>query len=164
MHLQDHESPTIQMPKSEVHHLENLTETLDQLKAATAYLGISLIRCQQLTTLDQETVQIELEALSSRFVRVIDLLIHKVYRSIDRVELLPYGSLAETLTRAKNRGLIDSHQQIDGLRDLKNEIQHEYMSHKIPILQNRALNQTKELIELIPKIFDYCRQYHASTD
>ena len=45
-----------------------------------------------------------LETLVSRFARTTDLIIHKVFRSIDRVELEDEGTLLDVVNRAEKRG------------------------------------------------------------
>ena len=58
----------------------------------------------------------KVEAFTSRFARVVDLLINRVLRAIDRYELNEPGTLLDTANRAEARGLISG---VDWLRELK---------------------------------------------
>lgn len=82
-----------------------LTETIEQLQEAVCHLQISLDRCSAIPLLSllskQENSLIEFEALTSRFARVVDMLIHKVYRTIDSVEFVEGGTLLDVINRAE---------------------------------------------------------------
>ena len=68
---------------------EFLSETLEQMRKAAAWLRSSCDACRPL--LPQETLTERewerLEALTSRFARLCDLIVHKVFRALDRYEL-----------------------------------------------------------------------------
>ena len=49
-----------------------------------------------------------MENLTSRFSRTIDLIVNKVFRSIDYVELEDSGTLIDVVNRAEKRELIHS--------------------------------------------------------
>ena len=49
-----------------------------------------------------------MENLTSRYSRAIDLIISKIFRSIDAVELEDSGTLLDVINRAEKRGLISS--------------------------------------------------------
>ncbi|MDR3355597.1 MAG: hypothetical protein LBO04_00205, partial [Spirochaetaceae bacterium] len=66
------------------------------------------------------------ENLTSRYARTCDLLVNKVLRSIDVVEFNDPGSIIDAANRAEKRGLIESVSELRELKDLRNEIAHEY--------------------------------------
>jgi uncharacterized protein YutE (UPF0331/DUF86 family) len=83
-----------------------------------------------------------LETLSSRFSRSIDYLISKVLRSIDDVEFENQGALIDVINNAEKRGLIESVEQMREIKEIKNEIVHEYIQVG---LQNLFSNVLKKL-------------------
>lgn len=116
-------------------HRNNLIEIIEQLQEAAEHLKISLQRCSAIEPhAKEENALIELEALTSRFARTIDMLVHKVYRSIDAVEFVEGGTLIDVMNRAEKRKLIDSVQEMRILKDLRNDIAHEYIAESIQLL------------------------------
>ena len=88
--------------------IELLKEELADLQLAAAHLGYSLERCHNL--IGQEEISPEqlerLESLTSRFARLADLLIQRIFRLIDDVELEGSGTILDRVYRAENRHLI----------------------------------------------------------
>ena len=66
--------------------------------------------------------------MTSRFARLSDIIIQKLLRGLDRYELEPSGSTIDVINRAERRGLIDSAGCWRDLRELRNEIAHEYVA------------------------------------
>jgi len=128
-----------------------LTLCLSQLNDASKWLMRSYNQCQNFDI--QQPLSDEqydaLENLSSRFARVVDLLINKVYRAIDTAELIEAGSLIDTINRAVKKGLIDNSQTARTLKDIRNEIVHEYVVEDLKDLQQEVLTHTVILIKLV---------------
>ncbi|PCI61279.1 MAG: hypothetical protein COB35_06775 [Gammaproteobacteria bacterium] len=101
----------------------------------------------------------KLENLTSRFARVTDLLINKMYRAIDLVEFKQPGSLIDTINNAEKKQLIDSVEQARTLKDIRNEIAHEYILEDQLAMFNEVLEQTSQLITLSKKAISYSEQY-----
>jgi hypothetical protein len=68
-----------------------------------------------------------IEVLASRFARTTDLLVNKVLRALDRYELEPEGTLLDVLNRAEKRGLVEAARELREMKELRNEIVHEYL-------------------------------------
>ena len=100
-----------------------------------------------------------LETLVSRFARTTDLIIHKVFRSIDRVELEDGGTLLDVVNRAEKRGLIPSAEQIRLIKDLRNQIVHEYSSDFIFDVLEDLFAYIPQLFEIADSIQKYCLKY-----
>jgi len=98
------------------------------------------------------------ENLTSRFARTTDLLVNKVMRSIDAAELIEPGSLIDTVNRATSRGIVDSTEQIRNLKDLRNEIAHEYEPETLAELFTAVLDSVPGLIKLSERTVEYCEQ------
>ena len=95
-----------------------------------------------------------LEALSCRFARLSDLLIQKLFRAIDRAKLQGPGSLIDVVNRAEKRGLNEGVDCIRNIRDLRNEIAHEY---KI----NDLLSHYAEIYKSTPVLFQMIERAQA---
>ncbi len=70
--------------------IELLQEGLVDLQLATGHLGYSMERCRDLIgheALPPEQLE-RLESLTSRFARLADLLIQRMFRLIDEIELV----------------------------------------------------------------------------
>lgn len=138
----------------------NLIEIIEQLQEAGEHLKISLKRCAEIDPdAKEENALIEFEALNSRFARTVDMLIHKVYRSIDSVEFIEGGTLIDVMNRADKRKLIDSVQEMRIFKDLRNDIAHEYITERIQLLHHEVLQRASKLLQLVARAVDYCQRY-----
>ena len=62
------------------------------------------------------------EAFTGRFARSVDLLVNKVLRSLDRVELKPEGTLLDVVNRAEQRGFVNRSEELREMKDVRNMI------------------------------------------
>lgn len=109
---------------------ENLREALVMLDRAADILSYSHDKCKPIQ-LDEGIDQTELEsldALTSRFARLSDILVQRVFRLIDRLDLEDDGTVRDRINRAYKKGLISSADRFTDIRLLRNEIAHEYKS------------------------------------
>lgn len=140
--------------------LQYFQECLEQLHNASRWLERSYHQCAafQLNAQLNEAQFDSLENLSSRFARVTDLLLSKTYRALDLVELMEPGTLIDTINRAVKRDLIESTALARTLKDIRNEIVHEYVVEDLQALQQEVLSHTKILLELVGKVSRYAQQ------
>ena len=138
-----------------------LHDTLKDLDESRHWLKRSYDICQAIGVKDayNEDEFDAFETLTGRFARTCDIIIQKGFRSIDKVEFEDRGALLDALNRAHKRGLIDSIDEIRIVRDLRNEIVHEYRRLHLQKLFQSILAQTPGLFSLLDRISDYCRQY-----
>ncbi|MEI8312270.1 MAG: hypothetical protein WCH98_16070 [Verrucomicrobiota bacterium] len=99
------------------------------------------------------------EALTSRFARLSDMILQKLFRGLDRIELEDSGTLLDALNRAEKRGLIDSVAAFREIRELRNEIAHEYAQEELSELFEGVLQYSPALLEIVRRAGDYCRRY-----
>ena len=99
------------------------------------------------------------ENLASRFARTIDIIVNKVFRSIDAVELEDGGTLIDVINRAEKRALIDSAERIRDLKQLRNDIVHEYETDDLQRLFSQALEATPELFTMAERVAHYCTRF-----
>lgn len=86
---------------------------------------------------------------------MVDILINKLYRAIDVAELLEAGSLIDTINRAVKKGLLEDNQTARTLKDIRNEIVHEYVVEDLKNLQLEILRYTTILLELVKVALSY---------
>ncbi|MBS3772122.1 MAG: hypothetical protein KGY69_17855 [Bacteroidales bacterium] len=129
--------------------LEILQGNALALESATPWLERSYNICRDYDpeNLDEEGMD-AFETLTSRFARVTDLLFNKVFRSIVYVEEGETYTLIDTLNFMAKRGVIDNMENARIIKELRNDIVHEYVMEDLHEL-------FKEILNNCPKIFQY---------
>lgn len=97
------------------------------------------------------------EALTSRFARLCDLLVQRLFRTLDQVELVDEGTILDRLDRAEKRQIIVSAQQWRELRELRNEIAHDYLIESSDRVLTEAYRRALELLAAIERFDSYVR-------
>lgn len=101
-----------------------LRDEMVNLELAATHLRFSLDRSREL--IDRPVWSLEelerLESLTSRFARLADLLVQRVLRLIDDLELSPRDSVLDRIQRAEKRGLFEESGQLMRIRELRNLI------------------------------------------
>jgi len=125
-------------------HARSLLEQgLADLASSRRHLDYSFGQVAGLTDTLAEATEQQLEsaeAFTGRFARSVDLLVNKVLRSLDRVELRPEGTLLDVINRAEKIGLVGRAQELREMKDVRNMIAHDYAGVKAA------------------EIFAYCRE------
>lgn len=143
-----------------VEHLrQSLREQLALLQAAARVLEESRSRVAacaerfggELTVGERESC----EALTSRFARLNDFLVQRVFRTLDQIELMDEGSPLDRLHRAEARRLIPSAERWRELRLLRNAIAHDYLIESADRVLLESLAAAPELIETADRIVRY---------
>lgn len=142
-------------------YIQNLIAIVSQVKQAEKHFKISYQRCKKigLEGPHNEDHLIEFEALTGRFARLVDLLIHKFFRAIDTVELVEGGTLIDVINRAEKRGLIDSALELRALKDLHNDIAHEYLAEKLTEMHTEVYQSVPKLLTMIKNSIAYSQKY-----
>lgn len=134
-------------------YILSLKNTIRQLDDSLRWLERSYKICMQFgikdTYSDDEFDAIE--TLTSRYARTMDLVVNRVFTSIDQVELEEIGSVLDIVNRAEKRGLIDSVANIRIMKDIRNVIVHEYVAEAI-------LDVYKDVTAYVPEIFSICKR------
>lgn len=138
--------------------MDLLQEELEGLQLAADHLEYSMQRC--LALIDQAALppeQLErLESLTSRFARLADLLIQRVFRLIDEIELTGGGSILDRIYRAEKRGWANAVELIK-VRELRNLIAHEYATEKIQEIYAAVATMSPVLLAAVPQVIAYAR-------
>ncbi len=141
--------------------LNLLKQQLTLLDNAAEVLQFSERKCQTIGMKNHYTPD-ELdrfESLTSRFARLCDLLLQKVFRLIDEIDLESPGTVRDRINRAEKKGLIQNAEQFIECRMLRNEIAHEYMPQAILIIFQKVLEMTPYLLESVTRVKRYCDKY-----
>lgn len=95
------------------------------------------------------------EALTSRFARLNDFLVQRVFRTLDQIELVDEGTAIDRLQRAEARGLIPSGERWRELRLLRNAITHDYLIESADRVLAESLAAAPELIAAVQRVIAY---------
>lgn len=138
-----------------------LKQNIESLNKQLKWLERSFNICKSIGIKDsyQETELDNFETLSGRFARSIDFLVRKVFRSLDDFEFEPQGTLIDTVNNAYKRNLISDINIFNSIRDLRNEIIHEYLEENLVDNFDELLKLTPELIDVINKTIKYANRY-----
>jgi uncharacterized protein YutE (UPF0331/DUF86 family) len=80
-------------------------------------------------------------------------------RGIDAVEFNEPGTIIDAVNRAEKRGLIESTGELRELKDLRNEIAHEYETAGLYDIFSYVLDAVPRLSKIISRVTDYCKRY-----
>ena len=107
-----------------------LADRLRELARASGALQLSYRRVVSPDTIDvlsrSDEGMIEIEALTARFARVVDLLVQQTLRTIDEIEGLDAALPLDRIQRAEKRGWVAAASDLSAARALRNRIAHEY--------------------------------------
>lgn len=101
------------------------------------------------------------ETLASRFERLSDISTQRVFGCIDALEGEERGTFIDKPNRAEKRGIIDSAQALREVRDLRDEIAHEYSARDISELFKQALALAPSLLNAVKLTVEYSKKLIA---
>jgi hypothetical protein len=136
--------------------IELLQEELAGLQLAAGHLEYSMQRCLHLIgqqELPPEQLE-RLESLTSRFARLADLLIQRIFRLVDEIELTGGGSILDRIYRAEKRGWAIAAELIN-IRELRNLIAHEYATENMLEIYTAVAAMAPTLLAAVPKVVTY---------
>ena len=140
---------------------EALKAELNNLEKARDVLSYSYEKCTKIgVRADLSNDELEaFEALSARFARLSDIVIQKVIRYLDALDLEDTGTVRDRINRAEKKELINSSEDFVQIRMLRNEIAHEYKPDTIYEIFERVLALTPILLEAVDRIHTKIKQY-----
>lgn len=143
------------------HEKQLLQKELQILDKAAAMLKHSFETCKSIENKSDYTLaELDLfEALTSRFARLNDIIIRKMFRLIDRLDIEPEGTVRDSINRAEKKNLIDNTDQFGSAREVHNIIAHEYLLENMSLLYRKVMVGTPILIEVVERIKNYCKRY-----
>jgi uncharacterized protein YutE (UPF0331/DUF86 family) len=144
---------TIEHLKSMVTDLDDLVRWLERSESICRKIGV-----KPSYTPDEYDA---FETLTSRFARTSDFVLQKALRSLDRVELEDTGTLLDALNRAHKRQLIPSVDTLREIRELRNDIAHNYTRTAPAELFDSVLEAIPIVCGTAARIATYCREKHG---
>ena len=138
-----------------------LLENLEGMRKSLLWLKRSHIKCSRIGVKEHYTEDEfdDFENLASRFARTLDVILNKALRSIDAIELEDGGTLLDVVNRTEKRRIVDSAERVRELKDLRNDIVHEYETDDLRSLFQQTLDATPELFAIAEKIEQYCERF-----
>lgn len=135
-----------------------LNQELELMHRASEILSKSYAICLKIGIKENFSFEelTEFEAFSSRFARLVDLLIQKIFRLIDEINLAPEGTVRDSINRAEKNRLIENATFLIEMRRLRNQIAHEYVTEKLHNIFSHILRLAPTLLECIKKTETYC--------
>ena len=138
------------MPNDQL-KIQLLREELELLRRAAETLIQSVNKCIVILQQDEYTFENmeSFDSLTSKFGRCADLYTQKVLRTIWMLLHEPFVPFIDTLNKAEKMKIIQSADQLLEIRDLRNQITHEYIPDAITELVPEVISNSKFLIENI---------------
>ena len=142
-------------------YVKSLFEDLDDLEEALRWLRRSYRICRDIGIKEnyEEEEFDAFETLTARFSRSSDLLIQKIFRSIDKIEFEKEGTLLDVLNRSEKRGLIKSVDEVRAIREMRNEISHEYAPDDLKALFRGVLEYTEVIFGIVDRVKQYSEKF-----
>ena len=141
--------------------LEVLRENINKLNLSAEWVGRSYEQVKFIETNKNYSPEEfeKLEVLASRYARTTDMLVNKVLRSIDTLELEDIGTIIDIMNRAEKRGIVGSAELLHTIKDLRNSIVHEYQIEEIAKFFGGIIKLTPVLLDVIKSVNEYCAKY-----
>jgi uncharacterized protein YutE (UPF0331/DUF86 family) len=141
--------------------MEVLQENINKLNSSAEWVRRSYEQTKEIRTKkNYNSDEFEkLEVLASRYARTTDMLVNKVLRSVDTLESEDIGTVIDIMNRAAKRGIVESAELLHTIKDLRNNIVHEYQIDEIAKFFGDIINYTPELLGIIENVNMYCKKY-----
>ena len=151
------------MTKKNLSKAEQLALFIEQLVRASDYLRECCHICGEITHGHPFTSAElrEFEALTARFARLADLLLQKVLRYIGTVEANDAGTIIDIMNRAEKQRIADSAEDLSEIRELRNEIAHEYATRDIEDVGRDVLLRSPTLLTISERAIQYAKELTA---
>ena len=138
-----------------------LVKELKLLDDARVVLLYSLNKCTAIgikETYEPEELE-SFESFTGRFARLSDILIQKIFRLVDELDLDTQGTIRDRINRAEKKELIASSDIFVEIRMIRNDIAHEYLPEAIHDIFVKVLSLTPQLLDGVDRTITYCKKY-----
>jgi uncharacterized protein with HEPN domain len=136
--------------KDDLNNLESMSDSLDHV----------FILCKKIklkNNLNDEDY-IKFDSLTSRFSRLSDIIVQKVLKTIDIINLEDSGTIRDRLNRAEKNGLISDIDEFIEIRKLRNDITHEYIQEEMIEIYKQVMKYIPVLKKTVKRINKYCKE------
>jgi hypothetical protein len=138
---------------------EYAIEIIEMLTKSAGRLKYSYSKVQQIDLDKEDFTEEELEtieSLCSRFARISDILLQKAFRFLDIYEFDGYDfPVPKRITLAERRKLIPSTEIFKYIRELRNEVAHNYATDYYIDLFKEIFKSTPTLFEIVDNTIEY---------
>ncbi|ROL60051.1 hypothetical protein D9V87_03285 [Bacteroidetes/Chlorobi group bacterium MS-B_bin-24] len=132
--------------------IEMLTKSAERLKYSYSKVQKIDLDKEDFTEEELETI----ESLCSRFARISDILLQKAFRFLDIYEFDGYDfPVPKRITLAERRKLIPSTETFKYIRELRNEVAHNYATDYYIDLFKEIFKYTPTLFEIVDNTIEY---------
>ena len=142
---------------------ENYTffaKSIERLKVSLQRASrISLTTIESIEELSEEDLE-TLETLLGRFSRSIDIFINKVLRSLDLLEEEDISRKLDIIIRAEKRAFVPDYNILIDLKNLRNELAHEYIEEELLNLFKEVKEKAPIILEIKDKLDRYIEKYN----
>lgn len=138
-----------------------LAQELAVLDNAKEVLVYSFNKCSAIgikETYEPEELE-SFESFTGRFARLSDILIQKIFRLVDELDLDSQGTIRDRINRAEKKELIASSDVFVEIRMVRNDIAHEYLPEAIRDIFGKVLVLTPHLLDGVERTMLYCKKY-----
>ena len=137
--------------------LDYLQELNASLVKQRFWLDYSYQQIKPLTNVEKFDIEQfnQFETLCSRYARTIDFLVRKVFRCLDDVEFETQGTLVDVVNRAHKRGFFDDVNIIREIKDIRNEIVHEYLDDGLQEVFVDIMQTAPDLLAIVDNSLSY---------
>ena len=139
-----------------------LEDNFKQAEEAASHLSVSIDRCKDFINdkdFNEEQL-IELEALTARFARMSDLLIQKIFKTIDQLDASAPGTVRDRIMQAEKKGIIEDADTLLEIRNIRNTIAHEYESIDIKEMFLFVFRHSSLLISILKNAKQYSNKFY----
>lgn len=138
--------------KTEILMLKNIKEDLNKLEQAIEVLKYSLQQCRRIgIKTDYSLEELDrFESLTSRFARTSDIYTQKIMKGIILILREELGTFIDKVNLFEKLE-ISSATDLISIRDLRNEISHEYKVGDITEIFESVIEYSDKLIEIVEK-------------
>ncbi len=139
-----------------------LQENFDQADESANQLISSMQRCNDFILKNNysEDQLIELEALTGRFARLSDIVIQKIFKTIDVIEGTSPGTVRDRLLQAEKKNIVISADEFMEIRKVRNKIAHEYEMNGLKDIFLFAFQNADLLINAINNAKEYSKKFY----
>lgn len=136
---------------------EQLKANLELLMKSVDYLEYSLANCRVIGVKEEYTMAelSEFESLSGRFSRSSDICTQKVLKSIFIYLQEDVSLFIDRCHLAEKIGVIQTAEELFNIRQLRNQIAHEYSQAEISDIFDPLLEYSDSLVQIIQNIEQY---------
>lgn len=116
-----------------------LEKYMQEAEKAAVALEYSYQKCLQLKAPFDLEQQESVEALAARFARLIDIMLQKVWKTVEKIELDEQPTTKDRILAAEKKQIVESASLVIQAKQLRNQIAHDYAGEELEIIFSQLL-------------------------